>query len=154
KTRGRGGRRPPGAARRRPNAGPRPTPPQSSTGLAGAGLLRRAAPRNDNRFLLSLRAKRSNLVSQGDREKAFEKGFVDRRQLGDVGNLDPLVGLVHRLPDKTEFGNRAMGVDKPRVGGAAGRAELGGQPGDRADRGAEAVADRARRHKKRFAADF
>src|SRR5712692_1264301 len=67
-------------------------------------------------------------------EEPLEKGLVDRRQPADVGNLDALVGLVHRLADETEFGDRAIGVDKARVGRAACRAELRRQAGDRADR--------------------
>ena len=67
-------------------------------------------------------------------EEAVEKGFVDRGQPGDVGELDALVDLVHRLADEAELGDRAMRLDEARVGGAAGGAELRGAAGDRADR--------------------
>ena len=65
-------------------------------------------------------------------EEPVEKAAVDRGQPRDVGELDPLVDLVHRLADEAELGDRAIGVDEARVRGAAGRAELRGAAGDRA----------------------
>src|SRR5947199_337388 len=67
-------------------------------------------------------------------KKAVEEGFVDRDELRDIGDRDALIGLVHRLADEAEFGDVAIGLDKARIGGAAGCAELGGAAGYGRDR--------------------
>ena len=41
-------------------------------------------------------------------EKPVEEGFVDRGEPCDVADIDALVGLVHRLADQAEFGDRAI----------------------------------------------
>ena len=84
-------------------------------------------------------------AGSGMLEVEAEKGAVDRGQLGEIGELDPLVDLVHRLPDEAELGDRAIGLDEPRIRGAAGGAEFGRSAGDPADRLGEAVAERAGR---------
>src|SRR5438105_15692754 len=85
-------------------------------------------------------------------EKAVWEGFVDRDELRDIGDRDALVGLVHRLADEAEFGDRAIGLDKARIGGAAAGAELGSAAGHGGDRLRQAIADLAGRHEESFAA--
>jgi len=86
--------------------------------------------------------------------KNVEKPAVDGGQIGKVGERDTLVDLVHGLADEAELGDRAIGVDEARVRRAAGRAEFGIATGHRANRTGQAIADGARRHQERFAADF
>src|SRR5262245_40006080 len=62
----------------------------------------------------------SNLI-----EIKTEEGAVYLAKRGEVGQLDPLVGLVHCQPDKAKLGDWTIGLNKPRVGSAAGCAELG-----------------------------
>src|SRR5712675_1444045 len=88
-----------------------------------------------------------------DCEEAVEEGFVDRDELRYVGDRDALIGFVHRLADQAEFGDRAIGLDKARIGGATGRAELGGTAGHGGDRLRQAIADLAGRHEEGLSAD-
>src|SRR5437868_14432563 len=87
-------------------------------------------------------------------EKAVEEGFVDRDELRYVGDRDALIGFVHRLADQAEFGDRAIGLDKACIGGATGRAELGGTAGHGGDRLRQAIADLAGRHEEGLTADL
>src|ERR1700722_8992399 len=66
----------------------------------------------------------SGFVWWGVAEETVEETTVDRGEARDIGEIDALIDLVHRLADKTELGDRAMHVDKPRIRGAAGGAEL------------------------------
>ena len=74
-----------------------------------------------------------------------EKGSVDLGQVGEIGERDPLVDLVHRQADQTELGDRAMRLNKARIRGAAGRAEFGRSSGDAPDRLGETLAERSGR---------
>src|SRR5260370_12175971 len=83
----------------------------------------------------------------------MEERAVYLGQGGEVGELDPFVCLVHRQSDEAEFGDRTVGPDEPRVGGAAGGAEFGRPSGDPPDRLGKAAAEHTRCDDKRFAAD-
>ena len=91
--------------------------------------------------------------SLGMAEEQIEEGLIDSRKIVEIRKLDPLVRLVHGQSDEAKFGDRAVGPDEPRVGGAAGGAEFGRSSGDPPDRVGKAVAAHPRRDDKRLAAD-
>ena len=57
-------------------------------------------------------------------EPAEDEGFVDLRQRLEVGDGDTFVDHVHGLADEAEFDDRAIVLDEPRIGGAAGGRKL------------------------------
>src|SRR5271169_1600016 len=89
----------------------------------------------------------------GISEEQVEEGAVDLGQGDEIGEIDPLIGLVHGPPDEAEFGDRAISMEKARIRSAAGGAELGHPAGDAADRLGERIADDAGPNQKRLAAD-
>src|SRR5439155_19016781 len=91
--------------------------------------------------------------ASGTVEVQAEKGLVDLGQTGEVGELDPLVDLVHGQSDQAELGDGTIGLDEAGVRGAAGGAQCRNLSGDTANGFAEALADGTGRHKKRFAAN-
>ena len=54
------------------------------------------------------------------REVVGEDAGIDRLQRVDVGDLHPLVDLVHAGADEADLDHRAMVLDEARVGGASG----------------------------------
>src|SRR5450755_3007591 len=88
----------------------------------------------------------------GSGEIEVEHRLVDVAERGDVGEIDALVDLVHRQSDEAKLGDRAERLDEARVGGAAGRAELGRPAGPLRDRGGQDLADDSGRRQEGFAA--
>src|ERR1700719_2921804 len=82
-------------------------------------------------------------------EEQIEEGLIDIRKIVQVREFDPLVHLVHRQSDEAEFGDRTVGLDEARVGGASGGAELGRASGDPPDRLGKAIAEHSRHNEKR-----
>ena len=63
--------------------------------------------------------------------------MVDLRQRLQVGDRNALVDHVHRLPDETEFDDRAVILNETRIRRAARRRELRRLAGDVLDGGGE-----------------